>query len=276
MTKDFDARNADRGRAVPRTCRTCEHYDRRESICKSYDLVIELEEDDCCDWKEASCTGTEDLDARNEKKSRAVCAAMADAADTGKRALTERERQILDMWPRFEDGEPVMPGDKVHYVSTYHDETEIEVESITVMDGFFVLCDDECRSNQYELGQRVKRPEPEVLDADGVKIKVGDTVWTLDGLEGVVTKVEDGAAYIAYESDYAQREEAANLTHTRPDSWERLEEDASKEPCFYFGFDDKLCSDGAGCPANKSGDCSKLKAADLIRRAKALAGVEVE
>lgn len=201
---------------------------------------------------------------------------MAEAASTGKRVLTERERQILDMWPRFEDGEPVMPGDKVHYASTHNVETEIEVESITVMDGLFVLCDGECRSNQYEQGQRVKRPVQSALDADGVPIKVGDTVWTLDGLEGVVTKVEDGAAYIAYESDYAQREEAANLTHTHPDSWERLEEDSSKEPCFYFGFDDKLCSDGAGCPANKLGDCSKSKAADLIRRAKKLAGVEVE
>ena len=67
-----------------------------------------------------------------------------------------------------------------------------------------------------------------------------------------------------------------DVTHTASDSWERLEEDASKEPCFYFGFEDKPCDDGAGCPANKLGNCSKLKAKDLIRRAKALAGVEVE
>ena len=117
---------------------------------------------------------TKEFDARNAKKSRAVCEAMAERADTGKRALTERERRILDMWPRFEDGELVMPGDKVHYASAYNDETEIEVESITAMDGYFVLCDDECRSNQYEQGQRVKRPAPKVLDADGVEIKAGD------------------------------------------------------------------------------------------------------
>ena len=203
---------------------------------------------------------------------------MAEAASTGKRVLTERERQILDMWPRFEDGEPVMPGDKVHYASAHNVETEIEVESITVMDGFFVLCDDECRSNQYELGQRVKRPEPEVLDADGVKIKVGDTVWTLNGLEGVVTKVEDGAAYIAYESDYAQREEAANLTHTRPDSWERLEEDAAKHPCDYaevvkgsaFSYCGK-CPWWEECGGDRG---AELMALDIIRRAKKLAGVE--
>lgn len=34
---------------------------------------------------------TKDFDACNEKKSRSVCAAMADAADTGKRVLSEKE-----------------------------------------------------------------------------------------------------------------------------------------------------------------------------------------
>lgn len=273
MTEDFDARNADRGRAVPRTCRTCEHYDRRESICKSYDLVIEQEEDGCCGWKEASCTGTEDFDARNERKSRSVCAAMAESADTGKRALSEKERRILDVWPRFEDGEPVWFGDSIDNDGAIETVQGFKLYRFGPAFLSIVGVDHE-RWLRIEDYKSVKRPAPKVLDADGVPIEVGDTVWTLDGLEGVVTKVEDGAAYIAYESDYAQREEAANLTHTRPDSWERLNEDASKEPCFYFGFDDKLCSDGAGCPANKSGDCSKLKAADLIRRAKKLAGVE--
>lgn len=55
---------------------------------------------------------TKEFDARNENKSRSVCAAMAEAADTGKRVLSEKERRILDMWPRFEDtGDPVMVGD---------------------------------------------------------------------------------------------------------------------------------------------------------------------
>lgn len=44
-----------------------------------------------------------EFDERNLAKSRAVCAAVAEEADTGKRRLTERERRILDMWPRFED-----------------------------------------------------------------------------------------------------------------------------------------------------------------------------
>ena len=209
---------------------------------------------------------TKEFDARNERKSRSVCTAMAESADTGKRALSEKERRILDVWPRFEDGEYVWYGDEV-------DNMRSTVIAVEFFDGAITLSSDFDHLH-LSFGERVKRPARNILDADGVEIEVGDTVWTLDGLEGVVTKVEDGAAYIAHESDYAQREEAANLTHTRPDSWERLEEDASKEPCFYFGFEDKLCSDGAGCPANKMGDCSKLKAADIVRRAKKLAGVE--
>lgn len=199
-------------------------------------------------------TALHDKNVLFKHRGEALAKVTEENAELRKQAPSERERQILDMWPRFEDGELVMPGDKAHYASAYNDETEIEVESITTMNGYFVLCDDECRSNQYEQGQRVKRPVQSVLDADGVEIKVGDTVWTLDGLEGVVTKVEDGAAYIAYESDYAQCEEAANLTHTRPDSWERLEEDAE--------FNDETGIVGGNL--------------DIVRRAKALAGVEVD
>ncbi len=54
---------------------------------------------------------TKEFDAKNAEKSRRVCAAMAEAANTGKRVLSEREKLILDMWPKFEDGEYVMLGD---------------------------------------------------------------------------------------------------------------------------------------------------------------------
>lgn len=60
----------------------------------------------------------------------------------------------------------------------------------------------------------------------------------------------------------------------KPDSWEVLEEDARKDICDYFGHD--FVSNGSGCcngcPA-EDGVCSKVMASDLVRRAKALAGV---
>lgn len=185
--------------------------------------------------------------------------------------LTEKERRILDMWPRFEDGELVMPGDKVHYASAHNDETEIEVESITTMDGCFVLCDDGCRSNQYEQGQRVKRPVQSVLDADGVEIKVGDTVWHEDGSEQLVEELNRYGAR-CFDGDKRRTFNPKYLTHTRPDSWELLEEDASKDACMYFGTKYFNCGE---CPADGANCFGRMKS-DLIRRAKALAGVEVD
>ncbi len=189
--------------------------------------------------------------------------------------LTEKERRILDMWPRFEDGELVMPGDKVHYASAYNDETEIEVESITAMDGYFVLCDDECRSNQYEQGQRVKRPVQSVLGADGVEIKLGDTVWHCIGIydELVVEEIDDESGWVRTRSANGACLSFYNthLTHTRPDSWERLEEDAeSIRQIIACNFGDFSPSD-----FKRSGDSLQDRVIDLIRRAKALAKVEV-
>lgn len=192
--------------------------------------------------------------------------------------LTDGERRILDMWPRFEDGELVMPGDKVHYASAYNDETEIEVESITAMDGYFVLCDDECRSNQYEQGQRVKRPVQSVLDADGVEIKVGDTVYGIGRTKHQFEVIdphhidpEVGEVFSVWCYDRDDREEChckpKLLTHTRPDSWERLEEDAGDNPFTY-------CK-AAGIHLCTLDNSERAKSRDIIRRAKALAGVEV-
>ena len=224
---------------------------------------------------------TKEFDARNENKSRSVCAAMAEAADTGKRVLTEREREILDMWPRFEDGELVMVGDRVgHPVE--------KVGSITILESAFVLCDDAASSVQHERGQCVKRPAPEVLDADGVPIKVGDTVWHEDGSELHVIgfgDVQDGETMLAVEYAAGPTKwgevRCLSVTHTRPDSWEQLEEDAVKVVCEYAGavpdeFGDYDCDTCRLFDARGKLICEQQMALDIVRRAKAIAGVEVD
>ena len=166
-------------------------------------------------------TALHDKNAVLKRRGEAIARVTAENADLRKQVPSERERQILAMWPRFEDGDPVMPGDKVHYASTHNVETEIEVESITVMDGLFVLCDDECRSNQYEQGQRVKRPVQSVLDADGVETKSGDTVYLLkDGDKCRVTGFEtiDGEVFARLHCDDRPEIEGARgsaITHRR-------------------------------------------------------------
>lgn len=58
--------------------------------------------------------------------------------------------------------------------------------------------------------------------------------------------------------------------HLEQDSWERLEKDARKTSCGYFGRSG-LCVD---CPAIAiSKACNVAKSEDIVRRAKALAGV---
>lgn len=117
---------------------------------------------------------TMDFDERNLAKSRAVIDAMDEAAGTDMRALTERERQILDMWPRFEDGEYVWFGDEVDGLSGGIDNIDL-FERATDLYGMFAS------HIHLSVDERVKLPEPEVLDADGLEIKVGDTVWHKDG-----------------------------------------------------------------------------------------------
>lgn len=61
---------------------------------------------------------------------------------------------------------------------------------------------------------------------------------------------------------------------TLPDSWERLEKDAAKDPCMYFGRGDgSIYNKCTSCPAYGD-DCGPAMAQDVVRRAKALAGVD--
>lgn len=139
----------------------------------------------------------------------------------GRVVLTDRERQILDMWPRFEDaGEPVWLGDS--FADNKGESREIE--GITLFSHGIDLYDDEGFHKPLDYGER--------------------------------------------------------LTRARADSWERLEEDALKDVCEYaeassFGHID--ASDCDTCRFYNEGDdlsCEEKMASDIIRRAKALAGVE--
>lgn len=226
---------------------------------------------------------TKKFDARNAEKSRAVCEAMAERADTGKRVLTERERRILDMWPRFEDGEPVWFGDAVANLSG-----AITVEAIEFSRG--MVCVKDAEDGDWSTSIRalhpLKRPASKVLDADGVEIKVGDTVYGIGRTKHRFEVIDPhhidpgvGEAFSVRCYDRDEHEEChckpKLLTHTRPDSWRRLEEDAEKNACDYFGVE---CDSEAKCRMcphfQDDRDCSLDMNADLIRRAKALAGAE--
>ena len=85
-------------------------------------------------------------------------------------------------WPRFEDGEPVRIGDE--FVEQIYGNLCM-VGHFAINENAFLIYDEE-DSNDYEsidhgTHRRVKRQAPKVLDADGVEIRIGDTVYLLTG-----------------------------------------------------------------------------------------------
>lgn len=186
---------------------------------------------------------------------------------------SDDEKRILGLWPKYEDGSYVWLGDS--YIDTDGDENE--VMAIEFNDRCADLVGLEGFHTGFEPFERVKRPAPKVLDADGVEIKVGDTVWHEDGTMLRVDGfggIEDGETIVNVHIIRGATQWSAvrslSLTHTRPDSWERLEEDATMSA---WSYRDKYglavgVSDGEYIPTTVA------FALDLVRRAKALAEKE--
>lgn len=193
---------------------------------------------------------------------------------------TDMERRILDMWPKFEDGAYVQLGDKAVANSGENSGKEFTVRNVYFENGHGKLRSsalDGCYWNWKSADTRVKRPAPKVRDADGVEIKIGDTVWHEDGTMLRVDGfggIEDGETIVSVHIIRGATQWSAvrslSLTHTRPDSWERLEEDATMSAWSY--------RDKYGLAVGVSNDeyipTTVAFALDLIRRAKALAEKE--
>lgn len=174
--------------------------------------------------------------------------------------------------PLFEDGTPVKVGD----------EFALRGEVCNEVSVFYVYDDGSFAINnfRYDQDQRVMKPEEktEALDADGVPIEVGDELYLTDGF---IIKLKcvgfsnDGLVKITgWESSEGWvpiRVEANELTHKKPDSWEQLEEDARLGACDY-------CATVLGINTRKTAVSEDNEAfvEDIIRRAKALAGVKDE
>lgn len=187
---------------------------------------------------------------------------------------SDDEKRILGLWPKYEDGGYVMPGDVAVANNGAKKGRAFTVLSVRVNTVGVCLTDCDGSYWNYKAGdRRVKRPEPNVLDADGVEVKVDDTVWLKDGTELLVEEVNRYGAR-CFDGEIRMTLDPKSLTHTQPDSWECLERDADNGSCGYFGFQGKEC---AGCPAFDSGKpCTSVVCTDIVRRAKALAEKEVE
>lgn len=184
--------------------------------------------------------------------------AIADRIDA-ERALPEGVE-----WPRFEDGGLVKVGDEVEYKG----ETMRVYLATFDADGWALWCSREGIDGRLSgaFGERVKRPTHKVLDADGVPIEVGDTVYLRsNGREGkVVGFYEDkgetwvGETWVSVSYKLGSDRMTVNtdgkaLTHERPDSW-------------------RLCGEDLDM-AVKVGEVDNV---EMMRRAKALAKADSE
>lgn len=173
--------------------------------------------------------------------------------------------------PCFDDGEPVQFGDEV----AGFDECGIILRQIAFCEGGTVILLDETPETICEVdpGEYVKRPVPEALGADWLPIKTGETLWfTKSGAERTVKALiprDEGTCEIEFTNGlYCSN--ARQLTHTPPDTQEKIDEDAKKHYCTYFGGY-HACGT---CPAsadNLSGNtCEKQQVFDLLRRQREL------
>lgn len=195
------------------------------------------------------------IDCKHERTCRdcitKMMTAIADRIDAERALPADVE------WPRFEDGGLVRIGDELEFKG----KTMLVCDVTFYADGWAIWCDREDMSGKLygKYGERPARPAPEVLDADGVPIKVGDTVWAVYGSRRKhVVKAMcsdgslhpdlyfDGRCMVEYEEggwDFANR-----VSHEPPDSWRLWGEDLDM--------------------AVKAGEVDKV---EMMRRAKALA-----
>lgn len=184
---------------------------------------------------------------------------------------TETERRILDMWPKFEDGSYVMLGDKAVANSGENAGKEFTARNVYFENAHGKLRSsalDGCYWNWKSVDPYVKRPAPKALDADGVPIKVGDTVW-VDGVSESceVVKVENSIVQVQYADGDIFECCSSDITHVQPDNWGRLKDDATMSPWSYCN-QHEIPIDTVDVDFATTTEAFAL---DLIRRAKALA-----
>ena len=163
-------------------------------------------------------------------------------------------------WLRYDDGEKVLPSD----------EGIIGIEYSQTGNTVLVTTSDDEPRVVFAPGERVKRPEPEVRGADELPIKVGETVYSLQGEGPLIVSGYDGE-FLKIESGGLLRADYA--THTPPETQERIDEDKRKRSYNYWGCFGTFCSN---CPAVIDGEkpyvhygvasCGIAQGMDIARR----------
>ena len=215
-----------------------------------------------------------------------LCSALVIDVDTGwSDAMADMAARLMPEgyeWPRYESGEPLRYEDRYVYDGREREVWHVDFDSY----GEPTILNKDGTRFHPDKGERVKRPAPKVLDADGVEIYKGRIAYGTRGRKYRVTELceyepsivhaqaiddgELGDEFIAANTGLNSYQlDASKLTHERPeiDSWERLEEDATRPPRDYCG----MLLNWAIDPGQDDAHYIEGMAEDLVRRCRALA-----
>lgn len=175
--------------------------------------------------------------------------------------------------PRYEDGEPVPWVDPCidwdDGRSWAFNAIDQAGEAVALSDSHIVA-----RSAMTEDG-RVKRRIAKVLGADDLSVKADETVYPTYGIYSgepckVTAVLGQDTVIVVVPSGNLERFDGRYLAHTPPDTQERIDEDAEKFYCVYFGGYGACgtCPASVGELSKKS--CKQQQILDLLRRQREL------
>ena len=219
--------------------------------------------------------------------------AIADAIESEQAANPSKSRELPEgiEWPRFEDGGLVKMGDGVEGLDGPADGFSVYDDG-----SWCVMHDGDAFYGNAHT--HAVRKAPEVLDADGVPVKVGDTVYGLrfGACRGEVKSVHCAGEQLPFpgatrrpDSPFAVFDKgggkegwdfANQLTHRKPDTMEAIDADVEKTACEYFDGAERVNCHGCKspkAPKSKDGDamysaCREEQVRDLLKRQRELLG----
>lgn len=182
--------------------------------------------------------------------------------------------------PCDKDGEPWHIGNRV--IPGNRSESKVTGYSFDGADWFlkYRWCGIDSYANEFATSCKRPAPAPEVLGADGRPIKEDETVYDVETGEAHVVRLPCAGTGKTFFEGGGYRD-PAYLTHTPPDTQERIDEDARKRTTQYWDCEDFSCDE---CPALIDGkkpvafyeldlihdSCSEAQKLDLLRRQREL------
>lgn len=199
------------------------HDHSKDVSMSAYDLIPE-EDRKAIAWVRekggvnALSWGFQDADNRRIE----LCSSLDIDLETGwADAMVAMRRRLMPEgmeWPRFETGEPVKLGDEFENAKG----NASVLKRIMIKDtgkefGGEIVWSLNRGETAVEIlqGGRIKRPAPKVFDADGVEIRVGDVLYSIETGDSVtVDSIEPGNPWFATTDGTLQH--CAKLTHRAP------------------------------------------------------------